>query len=148
MNRSTQPQPAPSFLSDEEFADIIAGVGDALRFAEAADHETGETVEQAYPDALFSYGSFWELRDSVIDFLEEAGKADVRAALEAYLYVIVDEGSPANYLGHDIALTVNRHGAGFWDRGFGDLGDRLTTAAHKMRHYNVYVEDNQILVDR
>jgi hypothetical protein len=33
-------------------------------------------------------------------------------------------------LGHDFCLTRDRHGAGFWDRGLGDLGRRLTDAAH------------------
>ena len=32
--------------------------------------------------------------------------------------------------GHDFWLTRNRHGAGFWDRGYGPAGDRLTAAAH------------------
>jgi hypothetical protein len=41
-----------------------------------------------------------------------------------------DAGSNAAAAGHDFALTRNRHGAGFWDRGLGDLGDRLTKAAH------------------
>lgn len=31
--------------------------------------------------------------------------------------------------GHDFALTRNGHGAGFWDRGYGPVGDRLTDAA-------------------
>lgn len=30
--------------------------------------------------------------------------------------------------GHDYALTRNGHGTGFWDRGLGELGDRLTAA--------------------
>jgi hypothetical protein len=41
-----------------------------------------------------------------------------------------DAGSNAAAAGHDFALTRNHHGAGFWDRGLGELGDRLTTAAH------------------
>lgn len=32
--------------------------------------------------------------------------------------------------GHDFWLTRNHHGAGFWDRGYGPKGDRLTDAAH------------------
>lgn len=28
--------------------------------------------------------------------------------------------------GHDFALTRNGHGAGFWDRGFGDVGELLS----------------------
>lgn len=30
--------------------------------------------------------------------------------------------------GHDLALTEQRHGAGFWDRGLGPVGDALTAA--------------------
>lgn len=32
--------------------------------------------------------------------------------------------------GHDFYLTRNRHGAGFWDRGYGDIGRALTDSAH------------------
>jgi hypothetical protein len=34
----------------------------------------------------------------------------------------------AGQVGHDFYLTRNGHGAGFWDRGLGELGDRLTRA--------------------
>lgn len=42
----------------------------------------------------------------------------------------------ARQCGHDFALTRNGHGAGFWDRGYGDVGDRLTEACRP------YGEDN------
>lgn len=35
----------------------------------------------------------------------------------------------AEQLGHDFSLTRNHHGAGFWDRGLGALGDWLTRCA-------------------
>lgn len=38
-------------------------------------------------------------------------------------------GVPASQAGHDLILTANGHGAGFWDRGLGEAGDRLTQAA-------------------
>lgn len=31
--------------------------------------------------------------------------------------------------GHDLVFTANGHGAGFWDRGLGDVGERLSAAA-------------------
>ena len=47
--------------------------------------------------------------------------------------------------GHDFWLTRNHHGVGFWDRGLGDLGDRLTTAAQRFRETDVYLsDDNQL----
>jgi len=37
------------------------------------------------------------------------------------------------HFGHDLALTRNRHGAGFWDRGLpGDAGEVLTDWAHSL----------------
>lgn len=40
---------------------------------------------------------------------------------------LLDEaGSSLEQTGHDFCLTRNRHGVGFWDRGYGDIGDRLS----------------------
>lgn len=41
------------------------------------------------------------------------------------------QGSAYSYAGHDFWLTRSGHGAGFWDRGLGELGDRLTDAAKR-----------------
>ena len=43
--------------------------------------------------------------------------------------------------GHDFALTRNHHGAGFWDRGYGDVGDRLTDAAQAYGEHSVLTDD-------
>jgi hypothetical protein len=40
------------------------------------------------------------------------------------------EGMSLEQAGHDFWLTRNGHGAGFWDRDLGDVGVRLTDAAH------------------
>lgn len=44
--------------------------------------------------------------------------------------------------GHDFWLTRNHHGAGFWDRGFDALGERLTAAAHAFGESDLYVGDD------
>lgn len=44
--------------------------------------------------------------------------------------------------GHDFWLTRNRHGAGFWDRGYGDLGKDLTDKAHTYGSSDLYVGDD------
>lgn len=44
--------------------------------------------------------------------------------------------------GHDFWLTRNHHGAGFWDRGLGELGNRLTAAAHAAGDADLYVGDD------
>lgn len=41
--------------------------------------------------------------------------------------------------GRDFWLTRNRHGSGFWDRGLGDIGARLTSAAKVHSCIDLYV---------
>jgi hypothetical protein len=45
--------------------------------------------------------------------------------------------------GHDFALTRNRHGAGFWDRGLGEAGDKLTEAAHVYGESSAWMRDGE-----
>ena len=47
-----------------------------------------------------------------------------------------------DYAGHDFWLTRNGHGVGFWDRGLGELGDRLTKAAKTYGDADLYVGDD------
>jgi hypothetical protein len=47
--------------------------------------------------------------------------------------------------GHDFWLTRNRHGAGFWDRGLGEIGKRLTDAAHAYGSCDVYRGDDDLI---
>ena len=44
--------------------------------------------------------------------------------------------------GHDFWLTRNGHGAGFWDRGLGNLGEKLTEWAHSYGSSDVYLGDD------
>jgi hypothetical protein len=43
---------------------------------------------------------------------------------------------------HDFWLTRNGHGAGFWDRGYGDVGRKLTDGAHAYGETDVYRGDD------
>ena len=51
----------------------------------------------------------------------------------------------AEGFGHDLWLTRNRHGAGFWDRGQGELGDLLTKWAHAEGEANLTVGDDGMI---
>jgi hypothetical protein len=54
---------------------------------------------------------------------------------------------PFDCAGHDYWLTRNHHGAGFWDRGLGDVGQRLTEAAHADGEQGLYIgSDGRIYV--
>ena len=56
--------------------------------------------------------------------------ASLQSDLEQFISLceadlITSELSPEQ-IGHDFILTRNGHGAGFWDRGLGEIGDTLT----------------------
>lgn len=67
-------------------------------------------------------------RSDVIDFLR-ANAADI-------------EKLDAAQVGHDFWLSRNGHGAGFFDRGLGGLGDRLQKAARVYGTCDTYVGDD------
>lgn len=48
--------------------------------------------------------------------------------------------------GHDFWLTRNRHGTGFWDRGYSkEVGDALTDTAHAMGEIDLYIGDDGVI---
>ena len=61
------------------------------------------------------------------------------AAMELTQYPL-----PLDYAGHDFWLTRNGHGAGFWDRGLGKLGDELTQKAKSFGSADLYVDGAKV----
>lgn len=55
------------------------------------------------------------------------------------------DGLDDEQIGHDFYLTRNGHGAGFWDRGLGERGDRLSAAAKTFGEANLYAGDDGLL---
>lgn len=56
------------------------------------------------------------------------------------------QGSVWSYFGHDLLLTRDGHGAGFWDRGLGELGEYLTKHARALSS-SAYLFDGRLAVD-
>ena len=57
---------------------------------------------------------------------------------------LYDVGNEAQN-GHDFWLTRNGHGAGFRDRDYGAVGERLSLAARAFGEANLYVGDDGLL---
>ena len=106
-------------------------------------HYAGEDVE---PEPMDDHAGMEDISPEVwaefygdcSAFIEANGED-----LESYLKVLTLEG-----FGHDFWLTRNGHGAGFWDRGLGDVGDRLTEAAEVYGAVDLYIgsEDGKVYV--
>ena len=63
--------------------------------------------------------------------IDEAIRAELRADVRAFMEDNEAdlEGMSPEQIGHDFWLTREGHGTGFWDRGLGAAGTRLTEAA-------------------
>lgn len=67
------------------------------------------------------------VRDHLIDVVTDHPLA-TRMYGRARQFAVAD-GTVWEHFGHDYLLTRDHHGAGFWDRGIGALGDYLTDIA-------------------
>lgn len=87
-------------------------------------------------DENFDIGDF---EQSAVD----AARADCERFIEALYDAAIDDDSDYDSLydaaddlqgdsriGHDLWLTRNGHGAGFWDGDYGDYGDEITELVH------------------
>lgn len=52
------------------------------------------------------------------------------------------EGIDESQAGHDFWLTRCGHGAGFWDRGLGEVGEKLTESCKAWGNVGLYVGDD------
>ena len=75
--------------------------------------------------------------------------ADATSAIEAADAIDLEwrDFWTAEQFGHDLWLTRNGHGAGFWDRYYGDhdgahIGRKLTDMAHSMGGIDLYLGDD------
>ena len=71
--------------------------------------------------------------------------ADFQASNATDLALAAEQGRGNEYAGHDFWLTRNGHGAGFWDRGLGAVGDRLTKASKPYGSVDLYVGDDGLI---
>lgn len=116
---------------EDKLDDFTRGFLEAALWA-SSDVESGESFDsQGYSVSDFSPKCRAELIKDCKAFQKE-NRADLAEA-----------GSDARN-GGDFWLTRCRHGAGFWDRGYGDLGDRLTKAAHVYGNVDLYSHRGKI----
>jgi len=117
-----------------EFDEFVEGYVEALLWSETFGKE-GE--EQPMDD---EYGPEDFSPDAVETTLDECW--DFWSSNLYYFCRVTFEGYTWSMAGNDFALTRNGHGAGYWDRGLGEIGDKLTEAAKIPGNASLYVGDD------
>lgn len=102
---------------------------EAMEFTDFhSDNEELQTADGLSDELLASLAADCEA-------FQEANADDLDEAYE-------EHGYTTEQAGHDFWLTRNGHGAGFWDRGLGAVGTRLSDAAHAYGNCDLYVGDD------
>lgn len=57
------------------------------------------------------------------------------------------DGIDEEQIGHDFWLTRNGHGAGFWDRDLGEIGEKLTAICKEFVAVNVFDDEKTIIIE-
>ena len=130
-------------ISDDLDA-ILTGYMDAVDWAEYVNTDEsslGCGDEGGHP---LDREEQWEKRSLAIlakrvkDALEDFDPVDYAAYIAS--------GRDPMHFGHDLYLTTHGHGAGFWDRGLGALGDRLSAACGRDETY-IYIYRGRLRID-
>lgn len=84
-------------------------------------------------------GEAEKLHDECRDFIQ-ANTDDLIAYVDT-----LSEGKEWDCAGHDFWFTRNGHGVGYWDRGLGELGERLTKATKAYGEVYLYLGDDELV---
>jgi hypothetical protein len=114
----------------------------AMFFTDASDPDDGDLQ-----DATFAELAPSALADIIADCaaFQAVNRAALDEAMRSPSYDHTDDGYGLQAAGHDFWLTRNRHGAGFWDRGLGAVGDKLADAARAWSSQYVYRGDDGLV---
>lgn len=90
---------------------------------------TGEHLDADFEIADIDADTYRGMREDCARFVKTAGDE------------LIGDMSP-DQCGHDFWLTRNGHGVGFWDRGLGERGDRLSAIARPFGGADLEVGDD------
>lgn len=97
---------------------------------------TGTVLADNENDDQYPIGEVWDYDDIPADYIAHV-REDIAAFYESYTSLVDEYVSRMDFpyngetmFGHDYYLTREHHAVGFWDRGLGEVGYKLTDAAH------------------
>jgi hypothetical protein len=108
---------------------------EAVRFTEG--EQLGETCAMVFAPAAHT-----DVTSSIDEFADLIARVPGAAQT---IFTNPEAWQVIGSLAHDIWLTRNRHGAGFWDRGHGEADQMLTHCAHLLGERDVYRGDDGLI---
>ncbi|WP_087502374.1 hypothetical protein [Pseudomonas sp. SID14000] len=127
-------------FNEMQVARFTAGYLEAALWASSDTHpETQEHV--CLDDYQWAPGEAAKACKDVQDFMEYAGEQ----LLEYAKVRVCPNEDVWECAGHDFWLTRGGHGSGFWDRGLGELGEKLTAATKTFGCLDLYLGEDELV---
>ncbi len=140
--------PEPPFTGEELTAAFV-GYATSVAWVASWDTATGDAPDGFSNENIeFSMEDRLKMWADLVNFIG-SNYGDVIA----YVTLLMERGRDLEdaweQVGHDFNLTRNGHGAGFWDRGLDELGDRLTKASKPFGEQQalLWLEDDVMQVE-
>lgn len=83
--------------------------------------------------------------DDIAPSTMKSMREDCEDFITANAKLLKKSGLSDEQIGHDFWLTRNGHGAGFWDRGFGKTGEKISDAARVYGEVYLYIGDDGLI---
>ena len=126
-------------LTENQQKEFLRGYITCALWSSAGDDD--EPLDSTHDESDLAGETLQAMKDACAKFM-----ADNEKDLDEYTqHPAVPRGADwteSDHAGHDFWLTRNGHGAGFWDRGLGELGDRLSKASKAFGESHLYAGDD------
>lgn len=123
--------------------DFTRGYIECALWAEAADYTDETRDDSSFQDNGYDESDL--APEALAKIVEDCRGFQESNMPDLEEYTISGGFQDLTYAGHDFWLTRNGHGAGFWDRGLGELGERLTRAAKVYGSVDLYLGDDGLI---
>jgi hypothetical protein len=133
--RSVGDEAMPEATND--FEDFFSGYITAALWSSMDDD--GNSMSEGYSEDDIDAETLLTMQEDCARFMRE--NATDLAKMAAMTSATMGD------LGYDFWLTRNGHGAGFWDRGAGEIGERLSAAACAYGCIDLYIGDDGKIYD-
>ena len=97
-----------------------------------SNEQGGEALDKNYDIGDIAGSCLMQMVRDCRSFRHEAGD------------LLMESGLSNERAGQDFWLTRERHGAGYWDEGIGEIGQKLTDLAHGYGEFPLYVHKGKI----
>jgi hypothetical protein len=134
-------------LNKDQFEAFVRGYLDCALWSSTDESrdDGGDPLDKNYDVGDFTRIAVRAARSDCYEFVRLPGVAAALDAATRDLPLVAEAHAHWARHGHDFWLTRNRHGAGFWDRGYPRaVGDLLTDAAHSLGEAYVCVRRGRL----